>query len=139
MMALAEAAVELEYILQVLTHLGHEFDHGDCGVRGQESRRGQEVPHEAEANVVSHGPIEVGTDNTGAHDLCYRTTSGQHSRHVERKVFKMRELQRAGRVCVIHVPTEMNWADIFTKSLDTATFQRHRATILNLAAKPREE
>jgi hypothetical protein len=40
--------------------------------------------------VLRHGSVEVGTDNTGAHDLCHRTTSGQHSRHIDRKFNKMR-------------------------------------------------
>ena len=39
-----------------------------------------------------HGPTVVGTDNTGAFNLCQRATIGKNSRHVERKVFKMKEL-----------------------------------------------
>ena len=50
----------------------------------------------------------------------------------------MRELQRAGRVNVIHVPTEDNFADIYTKGLDNKSFARHRATIFNDAANPED-
>ena len=38
------------------------------------------------------GAIKCFTDNKGAHDLCHRFTSAQNSRHVDRKLFKMREL-----------------------------------------------
>ncbi len=59
------------------------------------------------------------------------------SKSAVRKVFKMRELKHNGIVKVIHVPTSENAADIFTKVLDTPTFQRHLHTIYNSAARPR--
>ena len=77
------------------------------------------------------GPIDVGTDNKGAHDLCHRFTSAQNSRHIDRKLFKMREMRGAGIVTVTHVPTEINPADIFTKILSRQLFERHRRTVLN--------
>ena len=80
---------------------------------------------------ILHGPTEVGTDNTGAYDLCHRDSAGKHSRHVERKVYKMRELKRRGTVKLIHVRTAEMSADLLTKPLDDATFQRHRNTIMN--------
>ena len=51
------------------------------------------------------GPIAAGTDNKGAYDLGHRFTSAQNSRHVDRKLFKMRELRGAGVVTVELVPT----------------------------------
>ena len=83
---------------------------------------------------IVHGPISVETDSSSAHDLCHRKTVGQNSRHVERKAWKMRELQRAGKVRVKLIPTAENDADMFTKVLDNKTLQRHRATVMNLAA-----
>ena len=80
------------------------------------------------------GPITVETDNKGAYDLCHRFTSAQHSRHIDRKLFKMREMRGAGVVTVGHVETKLNPADIFTKITDRQTFERHRATVLGLAA-----
>ena len=80
------------------------------------------------------GPIDVGTDSKGAHDLCHRFTSAQNSRHVDRKLSKMREMRGAGVVTVTHVPTENNPADIFTKILSRQLFERHRRSILNLSA-----
>ena len=109
LVALADCAIELITIMGVLEFVGYVLD----------------------------GPVEVETDNKGAYDLCHRCSNGKNSRHVERKVFKMRELSHAGHVKVIHVPTEDNWADIFTKPLDNATFTKHRDTILNIAAVPK--
>ena len=37
--------------------------------------------------------------------------------HIDRKMFKMRELRCAGRVVVRHIPGETNPADLFTKVL----------------------
>ena len=42
----------------------------------------------------------VETDNKGAHDLCHRFSSAQHTRHIDRKLFKLREMRGAGLVKV---------------------------------------
>ena len=130
-MALAETALELLYVMSVLRTLGHVFESDepklDC------------ADHEAckyvgRANEIVHGPIDTATDSQSAHDLCHRKTVGQNSRHVERKVFKMRELQHNNQVRVRLIPTAENAADLLTKVLGNKTFQRHRATLMNLAA-----
>ena len=54
--------------------------------------------------------------------------------HVDRKVYKMRELQNAGVVRTILVPTKDMRADMLTKPLDDETFARHRDTIMNTGA-----
>ena len=64
--------------------------------------------------------------------MCHRYTSAQNSRHVDRKLFKMRELRGAGEVTVDHVPTDDNPADLFTKILSRQPFEKHRKTVLNL-------
>ena len=74
----------------------------------------------------------VGTDNKGAYDLCHRFTSAQNSRHIDRKLFKMREMRGAGVVAVELIPTAINPADIFTKVLSRQTFEKHRKTVLNI-------
>ena len=53
----------------------------------------------------------------------------------------MRELNHLGKVHVIHVSTNDNWADIFTKPLSTLllSFARHRDTILNVKAIPKDK
>ena len=72
------------------------------------------------------------TDNKGAFDLCHRYSSAQHSRHIDRKLFKMRELRGAGIVRVRHIPGETNPADLFTKILSRQPFEKHRKFVLNL-------
>ena len=105
LVALAELAIELLYIIGLLAFIGYEVK----------------------------GAIEASTDNKGAYDLCHRFTSSQNSRHVDRKMFKMRELRGAGIVAVKHVATESNPADIFTKCLSRQPFEKFRRWILNLA------
>jgi len=106
LVALADLAIEMLYIIALLTFIGYEVKR----------------------------PVKCYTDNKGAYDLCHRYTSAQNSRHIDRKVFKMRELRGAGTVSVAHIETKLNPADIFTKITDRQTFERHRATILGLAA-----
>ena len=110
LVGLADCAIELIHVDGTLHHIGY--------------RR--------------KGPIKVGTDNKGAHDLCHRFTSAQNSRHIDRKLFKMRELRGAGVVTVEWIPTELNPADIFTKILSRQVFEKHRRTILNLNEDPLE-
>ena len=106
LVALADLAIELLYILQLLDFIGYEHK----------------------------GPVRVSTDNKAAYDLCHRYASGTNSRHVDRKLFKMRELRGAGVVEVAHVPTELNPADLFTKVLSRSEFEKHRRTVFNLPA-----
>lgn len=44
-------------------------------------------------------------------------TAALYARHVDRKLFKMRELRGAGFVVVRHIPGETNPADLYTKIL----------------------
>ena len=106
LVALADLAIELLYIIGLLTFIGYEHD----------------------------GAVQVSTDNKGAYDLCHRFSSAANSRHIDRKLFKMRELRGAGTVNVNWVGTEFNPADLFTKVLSRQEFEKHRRTVLNLAA-----
>ena len=103
LVALADAAIELIHIVLVLNFLGYE----------------------------TPDAIDVQTDSKAAYDLCHRFTSAQNSRHVDRKLFKMRELRGAGRVTIKHLPGENNPADLFTKILSRQPFEKHRKTVLN--------
>ena len=46
----------------------------------------------------------VETDNKGAWELCHKYTSAQHTRHIDRKLFKLREMRGAGIVKVQYIP-----------------------------------
>ena len=103
LVALAECAIELVHVIGLVRFLGLKID----------------------------GPVEVETDNKGAFDLCHRYTSAQHSRHIDRKLFKMREMRGAGEVEVRYLATDENTSDIMTKVLTTQPFKKHRKTMLN--------
>ena len=128
-MALAELAVEVLYTRSVLEHLGHCFDvDAQVEVQTKDPEAHRLIHKVAE---LEHGPIDVGTDNKGAYDLTLRATVGKHSRHVERKVFKMRELRTRSIVKITLIPTAEMAADALTKPLDDKTFAKHRTTIMN--------
>ena len=132
-MALAELALEILYITEVLRSLGHQFDFDGSDLETSDPEAYQRV-HSALSDEVRHEVVDIETDSQSAHDLCHRKTVGSNSRHVERKTFKMRELQHAGRVHVKLIPTKDNGADMFTKALDNQSFARHRGDVMNLAA-----
>ena len=106
LIALADTAIELIHTSAVAKFYGHKME----------------------------GAIEVFTDSKSAYDLCHRFTSAQNSRHVDRKLFKMRELRGAGIVTVNHTPGVANPADLFTKILSRQVFEKHRKFVLNLPA-----
>ena len=105
LVALADLAIELLHLVEVVKFLGHPVDDA----------------------------VECMTDSKAAYDLCHRYTSAANSRHIDRKLFKMRELRGGGTVSVKHIPGETNPADLFTKILPRQVFEKHRKTVLNLA------
>ena len=128
-MGLAELALEMLYVRDVLAHIGFVFSPDDQSVATKDPEAHRLV--HAVRDFV-HGPIEVGVDNSGAFNLVHRTTVGKNSKHVERRCYKMRELYHSGIVKLVLVPTAEMHADMLTKALDTATFQKHRRRCMNL-------
>ena len=86
-----------------------------------------------ELGLPPSGPTVLNVDNSGAIELSRDRKSCNRSRHVDRRFFKVRELECEGIVTVKHVPTDDNVADILTKALPIDAFSRHRAALLNLA------
>ena len=127
-MGLAEVALELLYVRDVLEQMGFEFSDEDLHVSTKRPEAHRLV--HAVGDIV-HGPIRVGTDNSGAYNLCHRTTVGKNSKHVERRCFKMRELKHRGIVKISLIPTDDMYADMLTKALDDKTFHKHRRTVMN--------
>ena len=80
------------------------------------------------------GDVVVETDNKGAWELCHKYSSAQHTRHIDRKLFKLREMRGAGIVKVQYIPTDENTADLFTKVLKRQPFEKHRKVVLNTGA-----
>jgi len=52
------------------------------------------------------------------------------SRHIARRHLKVREYVADGVIAVSHIGTEDNPADIFTKPLEAAAFQKHRLFLM---------
>jgi hypothetical protein len=64
-------------------------------------------------------------DNSGARDLANSWSVGGRTRHVDVRMFFLRELKEEGLVVYIHIPGPENEADIFTKNVDAGTLHRH--------------
>eukprot|EP00966_Prymnesium_polylepis_P067466 1566893-Prymnesium_polylepis.2 len=75
-------------------------------------------------------PTVLKVDNSGAVDLSKHRTSNGKTRHVDRRFFKCCELAASGAIRVEWIPTADNTADIMTKVLDTATFEKHKASLV---------
>ena len=84
--------------------------------------------------AISAGDIEAETDSKSAYDLCHRSSAGASTRHVARRVFKMRELVSERLVKLKLVPTTEMYADIMTKILDLPAFRKCRSALMNLVA-----
>jgi hypothetical protein len=83
-----------------------------------------------EMGLPQDSPTVLQVDNTGAVALARERRSCHRSRHVDRRYFKVRELMAEGALSVEHVNTNLNTADLLTKSLPHEPFARHRATAL---------
>ena len=55
--------------------------------------------------------------------------------HIDRKLFKLREMRGAGMVEVKYVATDENTADVFTKILDRVPFTKLRKLVMNLLVR----
>ena len=80
--------------------------------------------------VVSMGlevelPMLVEMDNSGARDLANSWSVGGRTRHVDVRMFFLRELKEDGLLAFKHVSGTENESDIFTKNVDAATLHKH--------------
>ena len=64
-------------------------------------------------------------DNKGAVDLANNYSVGGRTRHIEVRSFLLRELKEQGLLVIRHVPGDQNDADIFTKNVTAAVFEKH--------------
>ena len=77
-------------------------------------------------------PTVLRVDNSGAVELSRDRKSCHRSRHVDRRFFKVRELEALEVIQVEHVPTADNRADLLTKALPIESFRRHRAALMRV-------
>ena len=70
-------------------------------------------------------PMIAEVDNSGARDLANSWSVGGRTRHVDVRMFFLRELKEDGLVAFKHIPGTDNEADIFTKNVEAGDLHRH--------------
>jgi hypothetical protein len=88
-----------------------------------------------EMGVVLSSPTVLYVDNTSAIALVRNAKSCVRTRHIERRFLKIRELVEAGHIELRYVNTTDNRADILTKALPRADFDRHKDGILESVSR----
>jgi len=70
-------------------------------------------------------PMIIEVDNKGAVDLCNNWSVGGRTRHIEVKMYFLRELKEMGIVKVVWKKGDDMPSDLFTKNLGGTTFEKH--------------
>ncbi|XP_071739405.1 uncharacterized mitochondrial protein AtMg00810-like [Rutidosis leptorrhynchoides] len=115
------------------------------------SRSSAEAEYRGVANAVAetcwlrnllrelHCPIFSATvvycDNVSAAYMSGNPVQHQRTKHIEIDIHFVRDLVTKGHVCVLHVPSRYQYADIFTKGLPAVLFDEFR-TILSVRNAP---
>ena len=80
-----------------------------------------------------HRPISSATiiycDNVSAVYLSANPVQHRRTKHIELDIHFVREKVALGAVRVLHVPSTLQFANIFTKGLPTALFQEFRSSL----------
>ncbi|GJR75515.1 ribonuclease H-like domain-containing protein [Tanacetum coccineum] len=83
-----------------------------------------------------HTPLSTATlvyyDNVRVVYLSTNPVQHQRTKHIEIDIHFVREYVASGQVCVLHVPSRFQYADIFTKGLPTTLFLEFRSSLLNV-------
>ena len=80
---------------------------------------------------ISVNDCTVYCDNQGAISLAGNRMLSQRSKHIDIRYHFIRDLIQKGQIRVVHVDTEANLADIFTKPLMRVKFNKFRGPICN--------
>ena len=70
-------------------------------------------------------PMVLEVDNKGAMDLCNNWSTGGRTRHVDVRMYFLREMKEAGIINIQWIAGENNSTDMFTKNLATKLFCKH--------------
>ena len=76
-------------------------------------------------------PMIVEVDNKGAVDLVNGWSSSGGTKHTDVRIMYLRELKEKKILKVEWQPTKENEADVFTKNVDGATFERHLGSLFS--------
>ena len=68
-------------------------------------------------------------DNVSAVYLAANPVHHRRTKHIELDIHFVREHVALGRVRVLHVPTDQQFADVMTKGLPTLTFEGFRSSL----------
>ncbi|GJV30479.1 ribonuclease H-like domain-containing protein [Tanacetum coccineum] len=115
------------------------------------SRSSAEAEYRGVANVVAetawirnlllelHAPLHTATlvycDNVSAVYLSTNPVQHQRTKHIEIDIHFVRDYVASGQVRVLHIPSQFQYADIFTKGLPSALFLEFRSS-LNVRRPP---
>ena len=84
-----------------------------------------------EMQCLQENSTVLGVDNQGAIALAKNYISNSRTHHIKRRELKIRELVEEMVVRPEFVPTDENAADIMTKPLGKAKFEKFRKMLLN--------
>jgi hypothetical protein len=70
-------------------------------------------------------PMILKMHNSGAVDIAISWSVGGRTRHVDVRNYFLRELKDQGLLVIKHIAGEKNDAEIFTKNITSAIFNRH--------------
>jgi hypothetical protein len=73
--------------------------------------------------------VPLQCDNTSAISLAKSPVRHSKTKHIEVRYHFLRDNVEKGKIALIHVPTQDQLDDIFTKPLDQATFTRLRGEL----------
>ncbi|GJR87410.1 ribonuclease H-like domain-containing protein [Tanacetum coccineum] len=80
-----------------------------------------------------HSPLSTATlvycVNVSAVYMSSNPVQHQRTKHIEIDIHFVRDMVTAGHVCVLHVPSHFQYADIFTKGLPTTLFEDFRSSL----------
>uniref|UniRef100_A0A453EVF2 Copia protein n=1 Tax=Aegilops tauschii subsp. strangulata TaxID=200361 RepID=A0A453EVF2_AEGTS len=109
------------------------------------SRSSAEAEYRAMANAVTECSwirqllqkllLDVSTativycDSVSAVYLSANPVHHRHTKHIELDIHFMREQVALGHICVLHVPTAQQFADVKIKGLPTPTFEEFRSSL----------
>jgi hypothetical protein len=109
------------------------------------SRSSAEAEYDAVAHVVAescwirqllqelHQPVDRSTvvycDNISAVYLSANPVQHRRTKHIEVDIHFVRDKVQVGEVRVLHVPTSLQFADVFTKGLHTGPFREFRSSL----------
>ena len=75
-----------------------------------------------EMNITQDGPTKIRVDNKSAIELAKNPVHHERSKHIDVRFHFIRENIKNGEVELIHVPSQEQIADIFTKPLSINLF-----------------